>query len=239
MKQRISLGWEKKVFPWLTTAIGVVLMLAQWIVRLNLVSVVAVAYCCILSAVIFIALLAKKKVYAPMVLGYAASMVGIIVYYIIWGADAGFGAFTSGLAGFSTAEHPYFTDAGNFGTRLLGNLLLALPGAVVLWALFLTARNGGKRVKHLHEHFPNRVLLFCKRIKVGVQQVLSKLFQGLWHFHTHQAVIQGACFICTAALCKYLSEMQHRRNSTLPQFVELLQMLQVTVLHCDAEPRRV
>ena len=84
MKQRISLSWEKKVFPWLTMVIGVVLMLAQWIVRLNLVSVVAVAYCCILSAVIFIALLAKKKVYAPMVLGYAASTVGIIVYYVIW-----------------------------------------------------------------------------------------------------------------------------------------------------------
>lgn len=146
MKQRISLSWEKKVFPWLTMVIGVVLMLAQWIVRLNLVSVVAVAYCCILSAVIFIALLAKKKVYAPMVLGYAASTVGIIVYYVIWGADAGFGAFTSGLAGFSTAEHPYFTGAGNFGTRILGNLLLALPGAVVLWALFWIARRSGKRV---------------------------------------------------------------------------------------------
>ena len=64
MKQRISLSWEKKVFPWLTMVIGVVLMLAQWIVRLNLVSVVAVAYCCILSAVIFIALLAKEGVCA-------------------------------------------------------------------------------------------------------------------------------------------------------------------------------
>lgn len=145
MDQRITLSWERKVFPWLTAAIGTALMLAQWIVRLNLLSVVAVAYCCILSAVILIARLAKKKVYAPMVLGYAASMVGIIVYYILWGADAGFGAFTSGLAGFSSAEHPLFTGAGNFGTRLLGNLLLALPSAVVLWALFFTARHNGKR----------------------------------------------------------------------------------------------
>ena len=72
MDQRITLSWERKVFPWLTAAIGTALMLAQWIVRLNLLSVVAVAYCCILSAVILIARLAKKKVYAPMVLGYAA-----------------------------------------------------------------------------------------------------------------------------------------------------------------------
>ena len=107
MDQRITSSWERKVFPWLTAAIGTALMLAQWIVRLNLLSVVAVAYCCILSAVILIARLAKKKVYAPMVLGYAASMVGIIVYYILWGADAGFGAFTSGLAGFLPQSIPF------------------------------------------------------------------------------------------------------------------------------------
>ena len=38
-----------------------------------------------------------------------AALFGIITYYIAFGADAGFGAFTSGLAGFSSAEHPLLT----------------------------------------------------------------------------------------------------------------------------------
>lgn len=79
-----------------------------------------------------------KKLYMWIVGGYAAAFFGIITYLIFRGADAGFGAFSTGLAGFSTADHPLFTGEGNFFTRLLGNFLIALPviTAIVLLVVF-------------------------------------------------------------------------------------------------------
>lgn len=145
MKKKITLDTGKKVFPILLMIVGIGIMLAQWILRLNLVSVVAVAYCCIMSAVILLSLLIKKKVYAPMVFGYAAAVLGVVVYFIIWGADAGFGAFSSGLAGYASADHPWLQGEGNIGTRLLGNFLLALPAAISLWGLFFTAKHTFKK----------------------------------------------------------------------------------------------
>ncbi len=91
MKKKITLDTSKKVFPLILMGIGVALMLAEWIVRLNIVSVVCVAYCCIMSAVILLSLLIKKRVYAPMVFGYAAAGLGVVIYSIIWGADAEIG----------------------------------------------------------------------------------------------------------------------------------------------------
>ncbi len=141
MKKNIELENGKKVFPLILMATGIVLMLSLLILRLNIVAVVCVAFSCIMAAVITLSLIIKKKVYAPMIFAYAASNLGIILYYIIWGADAGFGAFTSGLAGFSSAAHPLLTGEGNFFTRLFGNILLAAPGAISLWGLFFTARH--------------------------------------------------------------------------------------------------
>ncbi|MCC8072590.1 MAG: sulfatase-like hydrolase/transferase [Clostridiales bacterium] len=143
--KNITLDTKKKVFPIILMIIGIGIMLAMWIVRLNIVAIVAVGYCCILSAVVILALIIKKKVYAPIIYGYAAACIGVVVYYIIWGADAGFGAFSSGLAGFSSAEHPLLTGSGNFGTRLLGNLLLILPSAICLWGLYFTVRHSFKK----------------------------------------------------------------------------------------------
>lgn len=140
MKKNITLDTEKKVFPLIFMVIGLGLMLSLWILRLNIVAVVCVAFNCIMSAVIALSLIIKKKVYAPMIFGYAAASIGVVVYYIIWGADAGFGAFTSGLAGFNSADHPLLTGSGNFFTRLLGNLLLVLPTALALWGLFFVAK---------------------------------------------------------------------------------------------------
>ncbi len=135
MKKKITLDTSKKVFPLILMCIGLALMLAEWIV----------AYCCLISAAILLSLLIKKRVYAPMIFGYAAASLGVVIYYIIWGADAGFGAFTSGLAGFNSAEHPWLQGAGNFGTRLLGNLLLILPTALSLWGCSLQQNTPSKR----------------------------------------------------------------------------------------------
>ncbi len=145
MKKKITLDTGKKVFPIILMVIGVAIMCAMILVRLNIVAVVSVAYCCIMSAVIILSLIIKNKVYIQMIFGYAAASMGVITYYVIWGADAGFGAFTSGLAGFASSEHPWLTGAGNFGTRLLGNLLLALPAAASLWGLFFAAKHTFKK----------------------------------------------------------------------------------------------
>lgn len=132
MKKGVEFDKSKKVFPIIIAVIGLAMMLAMWITRLNMTAVVSVAYCCIVSALILLSLLFKKRLYLWMVVGYAASLFGIVTYFIIFGADAGFGAFTSGLAGFSTTDHPWLTGEGNFFTRLLGNLLLALPSVAAL-----------------------------------------------------------------------------------------------------------
>lgn len=143
--KKLQLDKEKKIFPIIMLIIGIGIAVAELAVRLNIVSIIAVGYCCISSAIILLALIFKKKVYAFMVYGYAASVLGVILYYIIWGADAGFGAFTTALSGFNSAEHPWLTGAGNSATRILGNILLALPSAAALWALYFTARHSFKK----------------------------------------------------------------------------------------------
>ena len=125
MKKEIHIDSGKKVLPVILMALGALLAVALLFIRLNIIAVVSVAFNCIMSALITLSLIVKRKVYTPMVLAYALSGLGIILYFIIFGADAGFGAFTSGLAGFSSAEHKLFTGEGSFFTRLLGNLLLA------------------------------------------------------------------------------------------------------------------
>lgn len=132
MKKGIEFDKSKKVFPIIIAVIGLAIMLAMWITRLNMTAVVSVAYCCIVSALILLSLLFKKRLYLWMVVGYVASLFGIVTYFIVFGADAGFGAFTSGLEGFSTTDHPWLTGEGNFFTRLIGNLLLALPSVAAL-----------------------------------------------------------------------------------------------------------
>lgn len=140
MKKQIEFDTSKKVFPIITLVIGAAIMLVQLITRQNLLSLVSVFYCCAMSAIILLSLIIKKKVYLHMVLGYAFSALGIVLFHVIFGSDAGFGAMTSGAAGWASAEHTLMTGAGNFFTRLLGNLLLTLPIIVVLCALALVAK---------------------------------------------------------------------------------------------------
>ena len=84
MKRKIELDTGKKVFPIIMMVIGLGLMLSLWILRLNIVAVVCVAFMCIMAAVITLSLIIKNKVYAPMVFSYAAAAFGIAVYFVIW-----------------------------------------------------------------------------------------------------------------------------------------------------------
>lgn len=145
MKKEIKLDISKKTFPIILMVIGFVIMLVQLITRLNFLTIVSAGYCAILSAIIAVSLIAKKKVYAPMILGYAFSSIGMVVFHIIWGADAGFGAFSTGLAGWASVDNPLFAGQGSFFTRLLGNLVLVLPTALTLWGLFFIAKKTFKK----------------------------------------------------------------------------------------------
>lgn len=135
---KVKTDYTLKVFPIILFAVGIIMMLAQWITGVNLTMVVGLVYCCLMSLAIAIGVIFMKKLYMWVVGGYAAAFFGIITYLIFRGADAGFGAFSTGLAGFSTADHPLFTGEGNFFTRLLGNFLIALPviTAIVLLVVF-------------------------------------------------------------------------------------------------------
>ncbi len=185
MENKFSLDKSKKVFPIILMVIGIGIMAAQLITRLNFVAVVGVAYCCILSAVILLSLIIKKKVYAPMIFGYAAVSFGILVFHIIWGADAGFGAFSSGLTGWSTADNPLFAGEGNFLTRLGGNLLLALPTIASLWGLFFVAKkNGEGTFKKILSSVLSVLLVASSVLYVLTMNMRTKpLAERLWEGH--------------------------------------------------------
>ena len=145
MKKVFALDKSIKKFPFALFIAGVIIAAAQLITRQNFVAVLSVGYCCIMSAVIVLSALIKKKVYIWEVLGTASAQLGTLLFHIFCGADAGFGAFISGKAGWSSAEHPLMAGSGSFFTRLAGNLLLILPSAAALWGLFFLSKKTFKK----------------------------------------------------------------------------------------------
>ena len=145
MKKTVEFDKSKKAFPLILMIIGAGLMAAQLITRLNFVAVLSVGYCCIVSAVMLLSLIFKKRVYFFMALGYAFSFTGLTVFHIIFGADAGFGAFSSGLAGWSSAEHTLSSGEGNVLLRLCGNFLLSLPVIISFVLLVVFAKKSFKK----------------------------------------------------------------------------------------------
>ena len=147
MNEKYTVDSKIKVLPIISLIIGVGLFIAQFVTRLNMVAVICVGYMCVMSAIILVGLIAKKKVYLHMLLGYASAALAVFLFHVIFGADAGFGAFTSGLAGWTASEHTLSSGAGNFFTRLLGNLLLTLPLALSLFGLYMISRKSFKKIK--------------------------------------------------------------------------------------------
>ncbi len=147
MKFQIDKSMKK--FPVIIGVVGIILAIALLVFRLNLVAIVNAAYMMITALIIFIGLIKNKKLYIPFLAGYSASLLGIITYFVIWGADAGFGAFTSGLAGFSSEANKLLTSDGNFLTRLGGNILLALPVILIGILLFFCVKNAKKILSYI------------------------------------------------------------------------------------------
>ncbi|MGN1118061.1 MAG: sulfatase-like hydrolase/transferase [Acutalibacteraceae bacterium] len=147
MNEKYTVERKIKVIPMISLIIGIGLFIAQFVTRLNMVAVICVGYMCVMSAIILVGLIAKKKVYLHMLLGYASAALAVFLFHVIFGADAGFGAFTSGLAGWTASEHALSSGAGNFFTRLLGNLLLTLPLALSLFGLYMISRKSFQKIK--------------------------------------------------------------------------------------------
>ncbi|MGI6746031.1 MAG: sulfatase-like hydrolase/transferase [Acutalibacteraceae bacterium] len=146
MNKRIEIEKTKTWSQMVIFAFGLSLGVMQLILRLNLVSVISIAYCCIISLFIFLGIVIQKKLYLFFTAGYLVSFSGILLYYIFFGADAGFGAFSSGKIGFITSEHPLLCGYGNILTRLAGNLLIALPCLLVMISLILVCSKLTKKI---------------------------------------------------------------------------------------------
>ncbi len=146
MKKDVIFEKGAKPFPQLIGVLGILLAVALLIARINLLAVVNVGFMCIVAALIIIGTIFCKKVYKWFIVGYGASATGIFLYFLIWGADAGFGAFSTGKTGWSSVENPLFTGEGNFLTRLGGGLLLLLPCLIAVVVLVLVSKKSFKKV---------------------------------------------------------------------------------------------
>ena len=145
MKKDVVFEKANKPFPMIIGFIGIVLAIVLLIARLNLIAVVNVAFMCIVAALTIIGAIFCKKVYKWFIVGYGASAIGIFLYFLIWGADAGFGAFSSGKTGWSSADNPLFAGEGSFLTRLAGGILLLLPCIIAVVLLVLVAKKNFKK----------------------------------------------------------------------------------------------
>lgn len=186
MQEKFSLDKSKKAFPIILMIIGIVIMAVQLITRLNLITLVSVLYCCIMSAIILISLISKKKVYAPMIYGYAAASLGVVIFHVVCGADAGFGAFSTGLTGWSTLDNALFAGEGSFLTRLLGNILLIIPTAASLWGLYFVARKSTNKatLKKLLSSFLSVLLVASSILYVLTMNMRTKpVTERLWEGH--------------------------------------------------------
>lgn len=144
MGKELKIDKSKKVLPLIIMALGVILFAVQMITRQNFIAVVNLVYLIITSVLIFLGILLMKKVYVFLLAGYGASLMGLIIFHIIFGADAGFGAFMSGKAGWSSAEHTLSAGSGSFLTRIAGNILLSLPLIVPLVLLYFSGKRNFK-----------------------------------------------------------------------------------------------
>ena len=136
MNRKIIIDTTPKTFPLITFICGIISAALIWIFRLNSIAVISVGFMIALSLIMLVSLIAKKKLYLWMLLGYILPLTSVIGYYTAFGADYGFGAFTTALAGFKSAANYLFTSSGTWLTRLGGNMLIAVP-CILIFALMI------------------------------------------------------------------------------------------------------
>lgn len=186
MGKELKADKERKVLPLIVMALGIILFAVQLLTRQNLIAVVNLIYLVITSVLVFLGILLMKKVYAYMLTGYGASLAGLILFHIIFGADAGFGALTSGKAGWSSAEHTLAAGGGSLFTRLTGNILLSLPLIIPLVLLYFSGKRNFKSgiAKKLTCAFLSFVLIGSTVYYVLFMNMRSKpVTERMWDGH--------------------------------------------------------
>lgn len=174
MKKYISFDKDKKVLPILLGCLGAAAAAALFVFRMNRVAVLSAAYMIVVSVILLLGVVCRRRVYLYPLAGLGVSGFGIVLYYILFGADAGFGAFfDTNTPGWNTADHPLCTQAGNLLTRIGGNLLLALPWLVVAGLIVLLAVRA-KKGKH-----PHRVTAFLLSAALTCSTVFYLLTMNL------------------------------------------------------------
>lgn len=133
----ISMDMQKKVVPLLMFSIGALLMLLQWIIGLNIVVLIGAIYMIADSVLITLGVFGKKKLYLWNLAGYVAVSFGIALYFIFNGADAGWGAISTGATGFINTDNMLWQGEGNFWTRLAGNIIISGPAFLLILGMFL------------------------------------------------------------------------------------------------------
>ena len=155
--------------------IGAGLGIALLVTHLNIMNLVCYIYLMLSGVIMVLTVFTKKTVHLPYLIGYAATALCMILFHIIWGADAGFGAFSTGLAGFSSEEYSLFTGEGNIFTRLCGNLILALPCIIALVLLFVFKK------KQTDTPLADGITLKVKKpVAQGILSVLLTLLTVVW-----------------------------------------------------------
>ncbi len=149
--EKVTFALSLKSFPAIWCVLALVLMMCQTIIGLNMVSLVSVIFLAITALFLTIGIFYKKKIYIFFVIAYVLVSFGIFAFYVINGADGGFGAFTTGLKGYATTDHSLQQGEGSFWTRLLGNSLIMLPMlltlvGIILVAVFLTNNKKAQRI---------------------------------------------------------------------------------------------
>ena len=148
--QTVSFDGSRKKVPLLFALAGVLIMLAQWIAGVNLVTLVGVVYLCVCAAMITLSVFVKKRVYVWYMIGYICVSFGIFTFYVIAGADAGWGGFLSATQGWASADHPLWQGEGSALSRLLGNAVILSPSFLLLVGVYaVAAGKGAAKMKNI------------------------------------------------------------------------------------------
>lgn len=127
-------------FPLFLVIVAVALLLTQWIVGLNLITLINLVFLCIVSFIIFINAVFKAKFNKLLLVAYILPIFAIASFYIVAGADSGWGALSSGKDGFVNTDNYLWQGEGNFFTRLAGNILIVSPCVALISVLFLVCK---------------------------------------------------------------------------------------------------
>lgn len=135
--KRLVFTTESNKFTACLNIAAVLLMLTQWIAGLNIITLINLVFLCMVSLFIFIGIVFRKKFNIRLLAAYLIPVFAIASFYIVAGADAGWGALSTGKEGFVNTANVLWQGEGNFFTRLVGNLLIIIPCVVSVLLLAL------------------------------------------------------------------------------------------------------